>query len=72
MAVGKAFERLKAGSAGRTGTRPAVVLLLLQARPLGRTGLQLLPALSRSMYSRTLRIRAAVLVPRQSLLPRIS
>ncbi len=46
MAVGKAFERLKAGSAGRTGTRPAVVLLLLQARPLDRPSLQLLPALS--------------------------
>lgn len=30
VAVGAAYERLRAGAAGRVGTRPAVVLLLLQ------------------------------------------
>ncbi len=30
MAVGAAYERLRAGAAGRVGTRPSVVLLLLQ------------------------------------------
>lgn len=37
VAVGKAFERLKAGSAGREGTRPSVVLLLLQVCHLAHT-----------------------------------
>jgi lipopolysaccharide export LptBFGC system permease protein LptF len=30
VAVGAAYERLRAGAAGRVGTRPAVILLLLQ------------------------------------------